>query len=152
MSAIKELNGCAMNFENRKKKYLIPHKDNVEVFNFLHDKRKIFKDVERRGLNTTKYEYTGYHQQNTGRVVQVTGKPYLEAISKNHPKVRMDTSVLSGMPTIDGRRIPVSLVLSCLRDGMTIEEICEDYLLETKDVKASINYVIDVLNRPFHQE
>jgi uncharacterized protein (DUF433 family) len=53
------------------------------------------------------------------------------------------------MPHIDGTRVQVSIILACLRDNMTIGEICEDYNLDKKDIIDAINYAIDVMDIPF---
>ncbi|MNC97297.1 hypothetical protein D3C83_149110 [compost metagenome] len=50
---------------------------------------------------------------------------------------------------IAGTRIQVSLILACFRDGMTVEEICEDYRLNPDQVKAALDYAIEVLDDPF---
>ncbi|ADQ40222.1 protein of unknown function DUF433 [Caldicellulosiruptor acetigenus I77R1B] len=79
-------------------------------------------------------------------------KHYLYLISKRHNSISVDEDVLSGMPCIKGRRIPVSLILSCIKEGISIEEICEEYLLNKEDVVKALEYVIDVLDYPYQEE
>jgi len=41
--------------------------------------------------------------------------------------VTVDPLVCHGQPCLKGTRIPVSVVLDCLGDGMTIDEIVDQY-------------------------
>lgn len=74
---------------------------------------------------------------------------YMKEILTNHNYVDMNPNIIGGMPSIKGTRIPVSLILSCLKDGMKIEDICKDYNLSPEEVIAAIDYVIDIINAPF---
>ncbi|MFU7590102.1 DUF433 domain-containing protein [Priestia sp. RMT2NF4] len=104
------------------------------------------------GLRSNSFAYNVYHQTEKNWVVEVKGIDYLKSVIFKHPETVMDKEILSGMPTIKGTRIPVSLVISCLNDDMSIEEICEDYDLSEAQVKASLSYVEDLLNSPFFEE
>ena len=39
------------------------------------------------------------------------------------------------MPTVKNTRIPVSLIVACLKDEMTFQEICEEYKIAPEDVE-----------------
>ncbi len=53
----------------------------------------------------------------------------------------MDPAVCGGKPCVRGHRIRVSLILGLPGDGMSVEEILEDYPgLEEADVRACIAY------------
>lgn len=39
----------------------------------------------------------------------------------------IDADLLGGQPTVKGTRLSVSHILACLAEGMTAEEIAEDY-------------------------
>ena len=80
------------------------------------------------------------------------GKNYLDSITNKHNYIKMSERILDGMPSIKGSEIPVTLIITCLRDGMSIDEICEGYNLSEEIVIASIEYVIDVLNKPFNRK
>jgi uncharacterized protein (DUF433 family) len=47
--------------------------------------------------------------------------------------IAVDAEVLHGQAHVRGTRIPVSLVLGCLADGLTEEEILEEYPTLTVD-------------------
>lgn len=79
-------------------------------------------------------------------------KSYLKSTAKRHKGIIVDNDILAGMPTISGRRIPVSLILSCLKDNMSIEEICSEYSLAEKDVKNALDFVVDLLDYPYQAE
>lgn len=115
----------------------------------IHSNRKLEENL---GLNSYAVAYTGYHPSYKSRVVNLNGKEYLKSVTSNHPLTEIDPKVLGGMPTVKGTRIPISLIISCLHDGMTKKEICEDYQLTEEEIDASISYVVDVLNTPFYEE
>ena len=61
----------------------------------------------------------------------------------------MDDNILSGMPTIRGKRVDVALVLACLIADMTISDIAQDYGVEEHQIKNALTYAMDVLDHPF---
>ncbi|NSL52965.1 DUF433 domain-containing protein [Bacillus sp. P2(2020)] len=84
--------------------------------------------------------------------LEFLGKQYLEILAKKSNGINVSSNILGGMPVVKGTRINVSLILACLRDEMTIEEICEDYSLEYEDVFNALNFVIKVLDYPYYEE
>ncbi|SNX54059.1 DUF433 domain-containing protein [Thermoanaerobacterium sp. RBIITD] len=79
-------------------------------------------------------------------------KNYFKSVAKKYKGIVVDNDILAGMPTISGRRIPVSLILSCLKDNMSIEEICSEYSLTEEDVKNAIDFAIDLLDYPYQSD
>ncbi len=66
---------------------------------------------------------------------------YKERIVRN-PKI------LSGKPVIKGTRIPVSLILERLSEGVSCEELLKMYpTLEKEDIMAAIAYSADVIKK-----
>lgn len=56
-------------------------------------------------------------------------------------RISIDPEVCFGKPCIRGTRIWVSLLLDLLADGMTMEEIQQDYpQLHVDDIRAAIAY------------
>lgn len=56
-------------------------------------------------------------------------------------RISIDPAVCFGKPRIRGTRIWVSLLLDLLTDGMTMEEIQQEYpQLRTDDIRAAIAY------------
>ncbi len=56
-------------------------------------------------------------------------------------RIAIDPNICFGKPTIRGTRIWVSLLLDMLANGMTSEEILEEYpYLTSDDVRAAIAY------------
>lgn len=56
-------------------------------------------------------------------------------------RISTDPAVCFGRPCIRGTRIRVSLLLDLLADGMTMEEIQQDYpQLRLDDIRAAIAY------------
>ena len=55
--------------------------------------------------------------------------------------ISVDPLVCHGQACVTGTRIPVSIVLDCLGDGMTIDEIVAQYpSLTSADVRAAAAY------------
>lgn len=59
-------------------------------------------------------------------------------MSKGIGRIVADANILGGKPVIKGTRIPVSLILGLMAEGMTGEKIVREYpQLTTKDVRAA---------------
>jgi uncharacterized protein (DUF433 family) len=55
--------------------------------------------------------------------------------------ISSNPEIMHGKPCVKGTRIPVSLVVSMLADGMTEEEVLKDYpSLSLKSIKAALKY------------
>ena len=56
-------------------------------------------------------------------------------------RISSDPDILHGKPCIKGTRIPVSLIVSLVAEGATVEEIIKDYpSLTPEDIRAAIKY------------
>ncbi|MDQ3679896.1 MAG: DUF433 domain-containing protein [Actinomycetota bacterium] len=56
-------------------------------------------------------------------------------------RITVDPAVCGGRPCIRGHRIWVSLILGMLAEGLTTEEVLDDYpQLDEEDVRACIAY------------
>ena len=54
-------------------------------------------------------------------------------------RIVSNPKVLSGKPTVRDTRIPVSLILNFVANGMTVEEICKEYpQLEDEDIRSAL--------------
>jgi len=63
-------------------------------------------------------------------------------------RITLDPEIMVGKPVITGTRIPVELIVRMIAQGITIEEILEEYpRLEREDVKAALTYAADVVAR-----
>lgn len=76
---------------------------------------------------------------------------YFHKLAKKFDKVEISKKKLSGMPVIKNTRIPVSLIVACLKDEMTIEQICEEYRLTENDIEEAMEYVIEILDVPYQE-
>jgi uncharacterized protein (DUF433 family) len=57
-----------------------------------------------------------------------------------YPGVVSDSEILGGEAVIKGTRVPVSLILSHLAGGMSIDELVYEYDLTVEDVRAALGY------------
>ena len=56
-------------------------------------------------------------------------------------RISSDPDICHGKPCIKGTRIPVYLIVSLVSEGMSVEEIINDYpSLTAEDIKAAIQY------------
>lgn len=56
-------------------------------------------------------------------------------------RISSDPDICHGKPCIKGTRIPVYLIISLVSEGMSVEEIINDYpSLTAEDIKAAIQY------------
>jgi len=77
---------------------------------------------------------------------------YFEEIARKFDKIQSSTAILGGMPTIKGTRIPVSLIVACFKDEMTVQEICEEYNLTYDDIEKAMEYIMEILDTPFQED
>lgn len=68
-------------------------------------------------------------------------------------RITFNSQVMGGRACIRGMRITVSLVLSLIANGMSVEEILKEYPdLEAEDISASLKYAVFLAQeeiRPF---
>jgi uncharacterized protein (DUF433 family) len=57
-------------------------------------------------------------------------------------RISVDPKICGGKPCIKGTRIPVTMVLELLEDGLSFDEILRDYYpnLTVADIRACIEY------------
>ncbi len=62
-------------------------------------------------------------------------------------RISANPEIFGGKPIIRGMRISVELILSLLAQGVTLDEITEDYPdVEPDDVRACLAYAHDALD------
>ena len=62
-------------------------------------------------------------------------------------RIAVDPKVMVGKPIIKGTRIPVDAVIRRLAEGMSIEEILEEYPnLTIEDIKSALRYAAKVVS------
>jgi len=63
-------------------------------------------------------------------------------------RVVMDPEVHHGDPCIKGTRVPVSIIVGSIADGMGVEEVRAAYpQLSTEDIRAALAYAAEVVQR-----
>ena len=67
-------------------------------------------------------------------------------------RITFDPQIIGGRACIRGMRIPVSLVVNLVANGMTKEEIMKEYPdLEPDDLKESLQYVAWLATEEIHR-
>jgi uncharacterized protein (DUF433 family) len=62
-------------------------------------------------------------------------------------KIVVDPKVMVGKPVIKGTRIPVDAIIRRLAEGMSIEEILEEYPnLTIEDIKSALRYAAKIVS------
>jgi uncharacterized protein (DUF433 family) len=62
-------------------------------------------------------------------------------------RIAVNPNIHFGKPCVAGTRIPVQSVLELVSEGLSFEEIIQDYYpdLQIEDIRACIQYAIDVI-------
>jgi uncharacterized protein (DUF433 family) len=61
-------------------------------------------------------------------------------------RITTDPDVLGGTPCIRGLRVPVATVVGMVADGMSAEEILEDFpYLEREDISEALRYAAEAV-------
>ena len=61
-------------------------------------------------------------------------------------RIVVNPKIMVGKPVIKGTRIPVYMIVKQIAQGMTTEEILEDYpRLKKEDIKAALLYCAEVI-------
>ena len=70
-----------------------------------------------------------------------------EVKKKMQERIAVNPNIHFGKPCVAGTRIPVQSVLELVSEGLSFEEIIQDYYpdLEIEDIRACIRYPIDVI-------
>ncbi|NCO59938.1 MAG: antitoxin [Deltaproteobacteria bacterium CG_4_8_14_3_um_filter_51_11] len=62
-------------------------------------------------------------------------------------RIEIDPKVHFGKPCVAGTRVPVQNVLELIEEGISFNEIVQDYYpqLSVEDIKACVRYVVDLV-------
>ncbi len=61
-------------------------------------------------------------------------------------RITIDPNIQHGKPVIAGTRVPVVRVLGCLAEGMSIEEIKQEYGLTNEDIRAVFAFAAELID------
>ncbi|MEA3441852.1 MAG: DUF433 domain-containing protein [Chloroflexota bacterium] len=65
-------------------------------------------------------------------------------------QIVIDPDLHHGDPCIKGTRIPVTMIVGSLADGLTMDEILAAYpQLKTSDIQAALAYAADIMRGEF---
>ena len=68
-----------------------------------------------------------------------------------YDRITFDPQVMDGRACIRGMRIPVSLVVKLVANGMTPEQILHEYPdLEADDIYQALQYAADLVDEELH--
>jgi uncharacterized protein (DUF433 family) len=68
-----------------------------------------------------------------------------------YDRITFDPQVMGGRACIRGMRIPVSLVVKLVANGMTLEQILHEYPdLEADDIYQALQYAADLVDEELH--
>ncbi len=61
-------------------------------------------------------------------------------------RITIDPNIQHGKPVIAGTRVPVVRVLGCLAEGMSIEEVKQEYGLSDEDIRSVFAFAAEILS------
>ena len=105
------------------------------------------------------WKYKAYNKDMTNNILFIKNSSgnyqeiveYFKKVEKEFTRIEKKKKKLSGMPVIKNTRIPVSLIVACIKDEMTFEEICQEYQLEQEDMEQAMEYIIELLDVPYQE-
>ena len=66
-------------------------------------------------------------------------------------RITFDAKIMGGRACIRGMRLPVSLIVNCLANGMTTVQLLEEYPdLEADDIRQALRYVASLAEEEVH--
>lgn len=107
----------------------------------LNEKKQIYNKDMKRNIIFLKNGYVNYQEIDQ----------YFKKIARKFNQIQIDEKKMGGMPVINNTRIPVSLIVACLKDEMTIKEISEEYKLTEEDIEKAMEYIIEILDAPYQE-
>lgn len=137
--------------------------DNISVLDFsekqyTYNENRNEREIDYRfGLDITYSAYNNDKKKDfiftkNGFMSYKNIEQYYKELAVKFSKIQIDEKKLGGMPVICNTRIPVSLILACLRDEMSFKEICNEYRVKFEDIEEAIEYVIQILDTPYQEE
>lgn len=60
-------------------------------------------------------------------------------------RIAIDPDIQGGKPVIEGTRVPIQVIVGGLAKGMTVEQVCDEYVVTEADVRAALTYATEVL-------
>ena len=125
---------------------------NSEILQYTYKRKNEYQS----GLDEKKLAYNKDMKGNiiflkNGSINYQDIEKYFKRIAKKFDAIQIDEKKLGGMPVINNTRIPISLIVACLKDKMTIQDICEEYRLTEDAIEEAMEYVIEVLDVPYQE-
>lgn len=65
-----------------------------------------------------------------------------------YPHISADASVLSGQPVIEGTSVPVSVLVSAVAAGKSLDEVAREHGVTVADVRAALEYAAQRAGEP----
>jgi uncharacterized protein (DUF433 family) len=60
-------------------------------------------------------------------------------------RIVIDPKIMSGKPVIKGTRLPVQQILRLMAQGISMEEVMQDYDINKEDILACLLYATEML-------
>lgn len=103
-------------------------------------------------LGNVVYNLESKYMERNKKIMHDNIKNYFKQVTNNYMNIVMDKHIMNDMPIIKGTRIPITNILACLRDEMTIEEICDSYNLRPDQVDEAMDYVIELIKSTYLED
>lgn len=104
-------------------------------------------------------KYQAYNSTMKTDIIYMKNEPgkgrdierYFAEIAQKFAEIQSSSAILGGMPIIKGTRVPVSLIVACMKDEMTVQEICKEYNLTRDEVEKAMDYIMEIFDTPYQE-
>lgn len=67
--------------------------------------------------------------------------------------ITSDPNIMGGSPVIRGTRVPIEVILYCLKEGYSVEELHKHYpWVDSKTFAGAIDEIIQLVKTSYHAE
>jgi uncharacterized protein (DUF433 family) len=64
-------------------------------------------------------------------------------------RIVIDPKIHHGKPVIKGTRVSVVAIIGGMAGGMSIEEVCREYEVSEEDVRAALDYAVELIDKVY---
>ena len=135
-----ELDQVVLKYVTDKDSLPIENKSDSKSYRALYNQDYDLDEMEKKKV-----------KRNTEKFEIIILKYYFNKMSQMYDSVETNMKIMSGMPIIKGTRIPITTILQYFKEEELYDSLQEDFGLDRSAVEESMDYVIDIMRRPYYE-